>query len=219
MKSNHIMELIKGNQLVLPSSLLKHYKDLKINHKELVFLSYLLPLGESISFDVNVIGEAINYDANDVMEVTSSLCEKSLLSLTVKKDGQELLKDYLDISYLYNKLLSLTMGEEANIPVIEVMEEENIYETIEKEFGRTLSPIEYELVKAWLDSNITQGLIREALKEAVLNGVNNLKYIDKILIEWTKKGYKEAYDIKKKSNSEEIVDLFDYNWLKDNEED
>jgi len=46
-------------------------------------------------------------------------------------------------------------------------------------------------------------LIKEALKEAVLNGVNNLKYIDKILYEWCKKGYKKAQDVHKKTKKQE----------------
>ena len=96
--------------------------------------------------------------------------------------------------------------------------EKNVYSTIEKEFGRTLSPIECETIKGWIDSNISSDLIKEALKEAVLNGVTNLKYIDKILYEWGKKGYTKASDIKKKNTKkEEEVKLFDYDWLDDND--
>ena len=63
-------------------------------------------------------------------------------------------------------------------------ENSNIFEIIEKEFGRTLSPIEFEIIKAWLDNDMSEELIREAIKEATFNGVSNLRYIDKILYEW-----------------------------------
>ena len=53
-------------------------------------------------------------------------------------------------------------------------------------------------------------MIKDALKEAVLNGVNNLKYIDKILFEWKKKGYKK---VNNKKEDESLVSLPDYNWL------
>jgi len=218
MKSNQITSLIKGYQLVVPSVLLRYYKDLKLSAKELIFLSYLLPLGETVAFDIVTIEKDISYSPEEIMEVTSLLCEKSLLSLIVKKDQQNLMKDYLDLSFLHNKLLSLTLGEEINEPVIEIMEKDNIYEEIEREFGRTLSPIEYETIKGWIESNIDITLIHEALKEAVLNGVNNLKYIDRILFEWTKKGYNKPRDIKKKSNAEELIDIFDYDWLKETDE-
>ena len=69
--------------------------------------------------------------------------------------------------------------------VLEVNKETNdasksdIFEVIQKEFGRTISPIEYEIIKAWIESGINQDVIKEAVKEATFNGVSNLRYIDK----------------------------------------
>lgn len=61
---------------------------------------------------------------------------------------------------------------------------ESIFEYIEKNFMRTLSPIEYELIKTWEDNELT----RYVIKKAVLNQKYNLNYIDKILYEMKKKG-------------------------------
>ena len=102
----------------------------------------------------------------------------------------------------------------------------NIYGLIEKEFGRTLSSIEYEIIKAWLNDNISEELIKEALKEAIFNGVSNLRYIDKILYEWNKKGIKSVSDVenmRKKRNKKDTDDIeidteiFDWNWLDEEE--
>ena len=104
----------------------------------------------------------------------------------------------------------------------------DIYSTIEKEFGRTLSPMEYEIIKAWLDSNTSEEIIKEAVKEAAFNGVSNLRYIDKILFEWGKAGVKTPQDIenirkkrKKKEESEEEkdidMDIVDWNWFDEDE--
>ena len=59
-----------------------------------------------------------------------------------------------------------------------------------------------------------------------MNGVTNLIYIDKILYEWEKKGYKNKEDIEKSRQNfrrnQEIKkakkEVFDYNWLEDNDE-
>lgn len=59
----------------------------------------------------------------------------------------------------------------------------NIYSYIEQEFGRTLSPTEYEYISHWEDNEIT----RYAIKNAVLNGAYNLKYINNTLENWKKK--------------------------------
>lgn len=56
----------------------------------------------------------------------------------------------------------------------------NIYNYIEENFGRTLNPIEYELVSSWKDNELT----RYAIKQAILNGKYNLKYINTILKNW-----------------------------------
>ena len=138
---------------------------------------------------------------------------KNIVDLQVKKENKKM-KEYLSLEVLYEKVLLETIEN------IEEKEETNskIYETIEKELGRTLSPIEYETISGWLNSNITEEMIKEALKEAVLNGVRNLKYIDKILYDWNKKGYKKPSDIKRKPKKEELQeDLFEYDWLDEND--
>ena len=95
----------------------------------------------------------------------------------------------------------------------------DVYSLFESEFGRTLSPTETQIISYWIVSDIPEDLIKEALKEAVLSGVHNMRYIDKILFEWTKKGYKEVSDIKRKTEKEEkIEEIYDYDWLNDKEE-
>ena len=77
--------------------------------------------------------------------------------------------------------------------------------------------MEYEIITGWLDSGYTEELITLALREATYNGVSNLRYIDKIIYEWGKKGIKTKEDVEKnkkqfKSNNEK-KEIFDYNWL------
>ena len=60
----------------------------------------------------------------------------------------------------------------------------NIYTYIENNFGRTLSPIEYETISNWKDNELT----RYAIKKAVLNGKHNITYISRILESYATKG-------------------------------
>lgn len=57
-----------------------------------------------------------------------------------------------------------------------------IYDYLEQNFGRTLSPLEYEEVAEWEDNELT----RYAIKLAVLNGVYKIKYISSILNDYKK---------------------------------
>ena len=213
MKTEKVIDLIETRGITIPNSLIKFYKKLGLNEKELIFLAFLMGRGEKIIFDVEYFCKETTFDLTEIMTLVSSLTEKKLLNMIVDKG-----KEYLDIKDLYLKLTSFIIAEEDNENISE-SNISNIYEVIEKEFGRTLSPIEYETIKGWIDANISEEMIREALKEAVLNGVNNLKYIDKILYEWSKKGYKKPSDIKRKKleTKDDQIDLFDYDWLEDNE--
>ena len=76
--------------------------------------------------------------------------------------------------------------------------------------------MEYEIINSWLESKISNDLILTALKEAVFNGVSNLRYIDKILFEWNKKGIKKPDDINKVKKDEEEdknESFYEYDWL------
>lgn len=53
----------------------------------------------------------------------------------------------------------------------------NIYEYIEKNFGRPLSPIEYQKIDKWEDNELT----RYAVEVAVLNNIHKISYIEGIL--------------------------------------
>lgn len=213
MKSEKLMNLIKTKDLVIPSSLLINYKELKLNEKDLLFLSLLMSYGEVISFDPAGFSKILGWDVNEIISVMSDLSNKKYINLVVKSENGKI-KEFLDISYLYDKLALMIIDDVSE----EKEEDSGIYEVVETELGRTLSPIEYETISGWLNAKISEELIKEALKEAVLNGVGNLKYIDKILYEWTKKGYKKAADVRrKKKEPEKNVELFDYDWLDENE--
>lgn len=210
MKTKNILDIMKTNNIVIPSYLLKTYKKLNLSEKELIFLSYLITFNDKILFDINKFSISTSLSIPEIMELIDSLTSKNIITMVTDKKETGMIREYLDISSLYDKIIVMILNESET----ESKETSTIYDVIEKEFGRCLSPIEYETIKGWLDSNISEDLIKEALKEAILNGVNNLKYIDRILYEWNKKGYKKPSDVvKKRQVKEEKIDLFDYDWL------
>lgn len=214
MKSKKVLELIKTNDLVIPNILLMNYKELKLNEKELIFMSFLMSNDEEIVFDPTFFSKKLGFEINETMELISNLNSKQYVDIIVKKEHDKM-KEYLTINAFYEKLVLLLM----ETPEEKEEEQEfEIYSIIENEFGRPLSSIELEIIGGWINSNIEESLIKEALKEAVLNGVHNLKYIDKILYDWAKKGYKKSSDVRKKTKKEtEDIEIFDYDWLEEND--
>ena len=66
----------------------------------------------------------------------------------------------------------------------------DIFTFIEKNFGRTLSPIECQEIATWQDCELT----RHAITQAVLNGVHNIKYISRILENYKVKNIQTIID-------------------------
>lgn len=69
-----------------------------------------------------------------------------------------------------------------------------IFEIIEKEFGRLLSPLEIEIINTW---DYPLDVLKLAIQEASTSGNFNIKYIDKIIYNWQKKNIKSVADAKK----------------------
>ncbi|NLL45087.1 MAG: DnaD domain protein [Mollicutes bacterium] len=212
-----VINLLRNNNINIPRLLLTKYKQLKLTEIELIVLIYILN-EDDLCYNPKKISEEVNIKIEDVLEIVNNLISKDILTLEViKKNNQH--NEYLNIDNLYKKLAFFIMSEGEKRE-----EKTNLFDIFEKEFGRTLSPIEYELINAWKDDEkYSEELIVLALKEAVFNGVTNLRYIDRILFEWKKKGIKNAADVEKerinyKGKKGEKKEIFNYDWLNDNDE-
>lgn len=204
---DNVLTLLKDRNIIIPSIFLEKYRSMELDDKEFILLCYLM--NNNTSFNPKQIGNCIGYSFKEVLELINSLVEKGFLDIKVSTTNN-IKEEYIDLDKLYNKLAFLVINND------KVNEEpSNLFSIFEKEFGRTLSPIEYELINAWKENKFSEELILEALKEAVLNGVSNLRYIDKILYEWNRKGIKNKKDIEsnKKEFKQKKVEVFDYDWL------
>lgn len=208
---SQVIELLKSANYQLPKELLFNYKRMNITDNELIILIYLINQSDSI-YNPKKIGKDLNIKLNDVLESINSLSEKHIINIGIKKINN-VRNEVISFDSLYEKLaFSLTDVEEKN--------DNNLYSVFETEFGRTLSPMEFEIINGWVDSGYSEELIKLALKEATYNGVSNLRYIDKIIYEWNKKGIKTKEDVENnrksfKNNSNKNKELFDYDWLND----
>lgn len=205
-----LLELMKNGTIIVPRALLQNYKKLKLTDKELIVLIYLLGTNE---FDPEKISKDLNIKLQDTLKLIDSLTNKDMLKISVKSG--KICEEYIDLDEMYNHLAMSMINDKTETP------KTTIYDKFEKEFGRTLSPMEYEIIGAWLDGQYSENLIELALKEAIYNGVSNLRYIDKILSEWHKKGIKTENDIKKqreaRSKQKPKKEVFEYDWLNEND--
>ena len=64
------------------------------------------------------------------------------------------------------------------------MEQKDLLNQFQLEFGRLLWPMEQEIIGDWKKEGFTEETIINGLKQAVYNGILSLKYINKILQSW-----------------------------------
>jgi len=204
-----IVSVLKEKNMLIPGLLLKNYRRLQINEQELVVLIYYLNQNDMV-YNPEAVSKYLNMKTAEVMETVANLQNKNVITIDVC-DEKGKRAEYINLDNLYQKI-GLTFSEN------EKPDKKNIFSIFEKEFGRTLSPTEYEIITAWQEQKMADELILAALKEAVYNGVRSLRYIDAILNEWMKKGYRKTSDIKKEVKRTKVdKKLFEYDWLNEDE--
>lgn len=208
-----VIELLKSTNIQISKQLLFNYKRLNITDQELIIIIYLI---NENTYNPKQIGKDLSIPFNEVLEIINTLTEKSIIKVELVKINN-IRTEVINLDSLYEKLAFLIIKEEKDVE-----KPKSLYDTFEKELGRTLSAMEYEIINGWL-TTCSQDLILLALKEAVYNGVSNFRYIDRIINEWNKKGIKTKEDVEKnkqefnsRKNSKK-QELFNYDWLNDNE--
>ena len=211
--TEQIKELLKQKDIVMPKLLFSNYKKIDLTAEELIFITYLIN-GSEI-FNPKQISNDMNMTLNEVMTHMENLSSKGILRLEVKKVGNTR-NEYIDLDGLYSKLTFNILNKEKE------EKKTTIYDICEQEFGRPISPMEYQIIGAWLDNGTSEEIIKLAIKEAVYNGTTHLRYIDSIINNWTKKGIKNAHDVeqskknfKQKKEKKINNEILEYDWLND----
>lgn len=214
MSNEVIYNIIRNKDYIIRPFLFKIIKENNLDINETLLLLYLTNQ-EHPELDLKLINSITTLSNEEIITAFSSLTGKGLISTSITKDGDRVIEE-IDLDGVYKLAASNINKKETK------KQEKNIFELFESEFARPLSPMEYEFINAWINSGMNEELIKEALKEATYNGVSNLRYIDKIIYEWNKKGYKTVSDVinnrYKNVEKEEKTDkyFFEYNWLDEN---
>jgi len=213
-----VYKILNSKKLVVNSYLIKIALVKELNLNEFLILVYFDNSYER-KFDVELIGSTLGMETNTAMEAFNSLMIKGLVTLESIKDMDNRNTEEVNLDGLY-KLIS----EDVSVSEKEEVKED-IFKVFESELGRTISSMELELINGWLMAGTPEEIILGALREAVYNGVTSFRYIDKIIYEWEKKGFKTMDDVNKymKTRREEkskdkvankkAADVLDYDWI------
>ena len=212
--SEKLINYLKEKPIIIPRVLLTNYSKLNITAEELIILIYLMDKGNNMIYDINLFVKELSLNKRKVIELINNLVEKNVLNITINKNSDNVSEEYLNLDMLYRKITNIILNKELPSST----NNEDLFTIFEKEFGRTISPTEYEKINSWLNEDIDKTLIVEALKEAVYNSTTSLRYIETILYSWKKKGIKTKEDVNKeriryKKSKNEVIEVPDFDWV------
>lgn len=193
---NDLRESFKTKDFIINHNIIKAISELDISLNEFLLLIYFINV--SCNLDMDDIKDKIGLSDEKIFEAFNNLINKKYIEMIVENNNGNVVEK-IKLDAFYDRLTLNKKIENNN----------DIFSLYEKELGRVLSSYEYQIMNSWISDGISEEIIKGALKEAILSGVPNFKYIDKIVYEWNKNG------IKKKNSSSKYKEIEDYNWLEE----
>jgi len=213
-----MIKILSSKKMVLNTYLVKVALDNNLSLNEFLVLVYFDNCFHS-TLDIDLICNTLGLDESNVMEAFNSLVVKGLVNIESTKDLENRMQEVVTLCGVYDSIC-----EDVEVVTQEEVKTD-VFKVFESELGRTISSMELELINGWLSNGTPEELVLGALREAVYNGVTSFKYIDRIIFEWEKKGFKSMEDVNKhlmsrrenKFKNESInlkeQEVADYDWV------
>ncbi|ARD49478.1 DNA replication protein [Sporosarcina sp. P37] len=212
----------------------QHYKQLLISDSDAMVILHMIAFQEAGNHfpTPTDIANRMQQQEKDVTDCLRRLMQKGLFTIEQSTDENKVLHERFSFYPLWERLIDVVEKQAMQTQEQEIKQEEGeIFSLFEQEFGRFLSPMEFETIGMWIDKDgHSAEIIRAALREAVLAQKMSLRYIDRILFEWKKKNVKTMRDVERQTKAfrpavnatapqtkTEIKHVPFYNWLEERE--
>ncbi|AQY50816.1 DNA replication protein [Listeria weihenstephanensis FSL R9-0317] len=192
---NKIMQKwLNAGNVTLPHVLVENYAKIGMDEQEFIIVLQLHSfLEKGVYFpSMEEIADRTTLSTEQTFRIIQSLVNKKIITIKQLNEGEQVFTESYSLDPLWEKLMLFfeNLHQEKQFALRET-EQVSLYSQFEQEFGRPLSPMEAEMLSAWVDQDHnTPELIREALKEAVISQKLSFRYMDRILLNWNRKNIK-----------------------------
>lgn len=202
--NDHMMKWVQEGNITFPTALLSYYKQMNLNEEELVLLLHVISfLEKGNGFPTPTeISSRMTVSSTKCSDILRKLIQKGCITIEEGYSENGIRFEKYSLQPLWEKLIQeFLLSQKDEKKELQLKNEMNLYTIFEEEFGRPLSPFECESLAMWLDDDRHEPLIiKAALREAVISGKLNFRYIDRILFEWKKNGIKTIEQAKSYGN-------------------
>lgn len=194
-------EYSKGH-LVLPSLILAHFSQLFPSAFDFLVWLYFF---ENREIAPSEIATQTGKNLTEVNQAIDHLAKFGAMKVTlIEIDGET--ETFFDISPVFKRLDELTHSTQQSQPLSEEKNQEGegqlkeLVSIFEAEMGM-ISPVQLEELRAWLfEDHYEMNLIKQALREAVLNRKVSLNYIKAILRNWKNEGIQSLQAVEERQS-------------------
>lgn len=182
--SDSLAAMQQAGQTSVSDALFRHYAELDLTPSEFLVYLFLTSWAQHHAAAPNLddLAQAAKLPKRDTYAIINSLIQKQAIALVTRRDDSGQTSDQYDVTPLLDRVLAIPAA------TTKPQTNDDVFSAIEIEFGRPLSPIEQQTIAAWLNTDhYNPALIRLALREAVLNQVYSLRYMDRVLLNWEKR--------------------------------
>lgn len=196
----------------VPYPLLAHYRKLRLTDTEAMLLIQLLAFKQAEQDDfpsIEQLERRMDVASGTLAPVIRRLLKEGWIGIDeVNDETTGIQSERYNLAGMYDRLAQYLAEEQRSAAGGKLSEkpagaglreeqERNLFVIFEKEFARPLSPMECETISGWVDQDhYPEELILLALKEAVFAGKVHFRYIDRILLEWSRNRVRTAEDVR-----------------------
>lgn len=183
-------DIINAGTTSINNLILLHLQDLEMSSDEFLLYCNLKMFQEQQVFfpSTQQLMTNTGFSEGQIYQLVQTMIQKHFIKIDSQTVKGQKYQDYYDLSPIYQVLLGEQLNSRTSANLNDI---QTLFQKIEVEFGRPLSPIEQQTIQAWIvDDHYSVPLIMLALKEAVLNQAYSLKYMDRILLNWEKNNIK-----------------------------
>lgn len=179
--------------------LLEFYKTLNIQEREVVIIlmiEHLLKQGNDF-ITSDLLALKMKYDIKEIDASLSILFTKGYLEY--KEVNNELHTSLDSLKKSLFKTFEKTIFTEEEISKNEIIEEKRkiIFDAFITSFNRNLSPIEISRIDSWIEQDVDQTIILDALKDASNREKLSVMYIDRLIVNKLKEEDRDGNRLKK----------------------
>lgn len=191
MNNSNMVAWLKNGNITIPQALLTHYKQMSLTEQEFVLILHVFSFLEKGNHfpTLSELSDRMTIDCTNTLR---RLVQRGFIEIIEGFSEEGIRFEQYSLDPLWEKLIDQFQAQ-SNLKETKNNQEleTDLYTCFEQEFGRPLSPFECESLGMWLDDDHHEPIIiKAALREAVISGKLNFRYIDRILFEWKKNGIK-----------------------------